>query len=163
MKHALILFAGMLASALACAADFSGHWLLDQSRSANLPPYYQEVRAHRLTNTQNDQQLLVDVEIEGAGPAPQKVSFLYNLDGTPGMSTTEVRTPMGVQQVPTTMAAAMGPDGRLHIAIAREVKQGERTVKGESTEDWALSPDGQTLTVHLVRQNQASDLVFAKQ
>jgi hypothetical protein len=163
MKHACTFVVAMLASAAAMATGFSGIWLLDQARSANLPPYYSGVKSHRLTNTQNEKQLVVAVEIEGPGPAPQKVSFLYNLDRTPSTSTTEVRTPAGIQQAPTTMAAAMGPDGQLHIAIAREVKQGERVVKGESAEDWSLSPDGQTLTVHMVRQNQGSDLVFTKQ
>jgi hypothetical protein len=105
----------------------------------------------------------VAVEIDGPGPSAHKADVVYNLDGTPGKSVTDVHTPTGPQQVPTRMAAAMAPDGKLHIAIEREVAQGDRIVKGESSEEWTLSPDGQTLTVHLVRQNQASELVFAKQ
>jgi hypothetical protein len=163
MKNLLLFASVLLATSTALATDYSGHWSLDKERSSNLPPYYSQVKSHRLTNSQNEKQLVVAVEIDAQGAEPQKVTFDYNLDGTPSTTTTEVRTPAGIEQVPTTMAAAMAPDGKLNIAIVREVKQGGKTVKGESSEEWSLSPDGQTLTVHLVRQNKASDLVFAKQ
>jgi hypothetical protein len=163
MKHLLFLAAALLASSAAGATDYTGTWSLDKSRSTNLPPFYGQVKAHTLTNTQTDKQLTVDIRIDGPGPAPQKVAFVYNLDGSPSTAVTEIRTPQGAQQVPTTMTTTVADDGKLHIDIVREVNMGGQTMKGQSSEDWSLSPDGQTLTVHLVRQNQASNLVFAKQ
>jgi hypothetical protein len=164
MKYLLLLAAALLASSAASATNYSGTWSLDKARSTNLPPYYADkVKSHTLTNKQDEQQLTVDVEIDGGGPAPDKVHFVYNLDGSETMTNTVMRTPAGEQHVPTTMKATVNKAGDVHIDIVRDVKMGEKTFKAASTEDWSLSPDGQTLTVHMVRQNQGSDLVFVKQ
>lgn len=163
MKN-LLLFAGALVlSAPVLATDYSGTWVLDTARSANLPPFYSQVRSHKLTNIQDGKQLTVDIEIEPAGRPVDRFAFVYKLDGTPTSAQTEVRTQAGVQKVPTTMTAHMDEEGKVHIDIVRLVKMGDEFTHSTSTEDWSLSPDGKTLTVKLVRQNLASNLVFAKQ
>ena len=162
MKRLSLLGAALLACAPVHAADFSGNWSLDRSRSSNLPPYYSQVSAHRLSATQDGRQLTVDVAIEGATPELQRDRFVYRLDGTPTSALTLVRTPEGRQEAPTTMKASMDEAGRLHIDIVREFGLAGGTVRGRSSEDWSLSPDGQTLTLRLARPNMVSSLVFAK-
>jgi len=162
MKRLSLLGAALLACAPALSADFSGNWSLDRSRSSNLPPYYSQVSSHRLSNAQAGNQLTVDVAIEGARPEPLLNRFVYRLDSMPTTAVTEVRTPEGPQQAPTTMKARMIDGGRLHIDIVREIGLAGGTVHGRSSEDWSLSPDGKTLTVRLVRPNMVSDLVFVK-
>lgn len=163
MRKLLLLAGALVLSAPVLATDYSGTWVLDTARSANLPPFYSQVKSHKLTNIQDDKQLTVDIEIEPAGRPADRFVFIYNLDGTPTTAQTDVRTPAGVQKVPTTMTARMAGDGKVHIDIVRELGMGDKTVQSTSTEDWSLSPDGRTLTVRMVRQNQASDMVFAKQ
>jgi hypothetical protein len=162
MKRLSLLGAALLACAPIHAADFSGNWTLDRTRSSNLPPWYSQASSHRLSNTQADGQLTVDVAIEGAAPEPVSKRFVYRLDGAPTTAITLVRTPEGRQEAPTTMKASMPGAGRLHIDIVREFGLAGGTVRGRSSEDWRLSPDGETLHVRLVRPNMASDLVFVK-
>jgi hypothetical protein len=162
MKRLSLLGAALLACAPIHAADFSGNWSLDRTRSTNLPPYYSQVTTHRLSNTQDGRQLIVDVAIEGATPEPQQHRFVYRLDGTPTSALILVRTPEGRQEAPTTMKARMSEAGRLHIDIVREFGLAGGTVRGRSSEDWSLSPDGKTLTVRQARPNMVSSLVFAK-
>jgi hypothetical protein len=156
------LLAASSLSASAAAVDYGGKWTLDKSRSVGLPPFYSQVASHTLDNTQDDRKLVVDIDIAGLGPTPSHASFEYRLDGTPTTAVTEVHTPAGVASVPTTMVARVDAAGQVHIAITREVPMNGKVVKGESSEDWNLSADGQVLTVHLVRNGQASDLVFTR-
>jgi hypothetical protein len=162
MKRLSLLGAALLACTPIHAADFSGNWSLDRTRSTNLPPYYSQVSSHRLSNTQDGKQLTVEVAIEGARPEPVQNRFVYRFDGTPTTAETEVRTPEGPQQAPTTMKASMDDAGRLHVDILREFALAGGTVHGRSSEDWSLSPDRKTLTIRLARPNMVSSLVFAK-
>lgn len=156
---ALALLTALALPILAHAADYSGTWSLDKAKSANLPPYYAQVQSHTLTNTQDTQTLKVAIAIRREGAAPDTVTFDYRLDGTPTQGRAMVRTPNGMQDVPTTMVMRMDAGGQVHIAVTRETPGAPPVT---STEDWSLSEDGQTLTVHLVRGPQASDLVFRR-
>lgn len=147
--------------------DYSGAWTLDKARSPNLPPMYANVRSQRLSVAQDDARLVVDVEIDGAGPAPERFSFTYSLDGMETSTTTPIRTQDGPVQVPTRLQARHGDDGRLHITITRELNMRGETVRATGTEEWELSPDGRTLTVHRVEQmprggEMRFDMVFAR-
>lgn len=152
---AALLTAATLAprpAAPAAPPDYGGAWTLDQARSTGLPPFYAQVRGHRLSVTQDDAHLVVDVEIEGAAAEPERFRFEYALDGAETAATTRVRTPNGMMDVPTRLRAEHGADGRLHITITRELSMGGRTMTATGTEEWELSPDGRTLVVHRVEQ-----------
>ncbi|CAH0272305.1 hypothetical protein SRABI118_03524 [Massilia sp. Bi118] len=162
MKRLSLLGAALLACAPIHAADFSGNWSLDRTRSTNLPPYYSQVTTHRLSTAQDGKQLTVEVAIEGARPEPEQGRFVYRFDGTPTTAVTLVRTPEGRQEAPTTMKASMDGAGRLHVDIVREFGLTGGIVRGRSSEDWSLSPDGRTLTVRQARPNMVSNLVFVR-
>jgi hypothetical protein len=134
------------------SAGYSGAWTLDQAQSTGLPPYYANVRSHRLDVAQSDSQLVVDVEIDAGRGAPDRMRFAYRLDGTETAATTQVRTPNGLRDVPTRLRATRDADGHIHITITRELRLGERTMTGVGTEEWELRPDGRTLVVHRLEQ-----------
>lgn len=156
---ALALLAALALPLIAHAADYSGTWSLDKAKSTNLPPYYAQIQSHTLTNAQTAQTLKVAIAIQREGAPVDTVTIDYRLDGTPIQGRAMVRTPQGMQEVPTSMVTRIDNAGQVHIAVTRETP-GAAPVT--STEDWTLSPDAQTLTVHLVRGPQASDLVFRR-
>jgi hypothetical protein len=174
MMKTLVL-AALLAAAAAGAApavaagppDFSGTWTLDRSRSTGLPPMYDAVRAQRLSVTQTASMMVVDIEIDAGAAEPERFHFEYALDGAETTTTTRVRTPNGALEVPTRLRARAGDDGRLHITITRELPRRGQTVTVTGTEEWELSADGRTLTVHRVEQTRQGaetrfDMVFAR-
>ena len=151
----------------AAPPDFSGTWTLDRSRSTGLPPMYDNVRAQRLSVTQTASTMVVDIEIDAGAAEPERFRFEYALDGAETATTTRVRTPGGALEVPTRLRARSDDDGRLHITITRELPRRGETVTVTGTEEWELSPDGRTLTVHRVeRMRQGAemrfDMVFAR-
>ncbi|HEX8319426.1 hypothetical protein [Longimicrobium sp.] len=146
--------------------DFTGAWTLDEAQSTGLPPYYAEIRSHRLAITQSDSQLHVGVEIENAEPEPLKMEFLYSLSGVETATQTPIRTPNGNMVVPTRLKATREDDGRIHITITREIRMGERTATGVVDEVWEMRADG-ALVVHRVDQmpngrEMRADMVFVR-
>lgn len=147
--------------------DYSGAWKLDKARSTGLPPFYASITSHRLAVRQTESRLEVDVVIEGVEPQPEHFEFVYPLDGSEGTTTTRVRTPNGALEVPARLRARHGDDGRLHITITREMPMRGQTVTATGTEEWELSADGRTLTVHRVEQMRQGaemrfDMVFVR-
>jgi hypothetical protein len=146
--------------------DFTGAWTLDEAQSTGLPPYYAEIRSHRLNIAQSDSQLRVAVEIENADPAPLKMEFLYSLSGVETATQTPIRTPNGNMVVPTRLKATRGDDGRIQITITREIQMRDRTVTGVTEEVWEMRADG-ALVVHRVDQMPngtvgRADMVFVR-
>lgn len=169
-----LLLAALLATsaapqpaAPAAHPDYSGAWTLDKARSTGLPPFYDQIRAHRLAVAQSDSQLVVDVEIDEGGAQPLRFNFAYSLTGAETATTTQVRTPNGMIDVPARLRARHGEDGRLHITTTRELPMRGQTVTVTGSEEWELAPDGRTLTVHRVEQmrqgqEMRSSMVFAR-
>jgi hypothetical protein len=162
-----VIAAAPIPAAPVSPPDYSGAWTLDKARSPGLPPMYASVRGQRLSVTQSDARLVVDVEVQAQAAQPERFSFAYSLDGAETTATTRIRTPDGTMDVPTRLRARHGDDGRLHITITRELPLGGQTVTAIGTEAWALSADGRTLTVHRVEQmprggEMRFDMVFAR-
>ena len=72
--------------------------------------------------------------------------FPYDLR-RPVQFTTQVRTPAGPANVPTTLTTTRRADGGLDIAIAREISMGGTVLHPGDRETWHLSPDGAQLIV----------------
>lgn len=176
MKRVLLGFA-LLATSLAYAAaepaarqgkaaDYSGAWTLDMAQSKNLPPFYANVKSHKLLVKQDSGRLNVDVEVSDGGAEPFKVSFVYTLDGTETKTKTQMRTPSGPLDVPTTLKAVQAEGGGLHITITREVVMRDQPFKMVTTEDWQLSPDGKTLNIRRAddtpRGKMEAEMVFVR-
>lgn len=146
--------------------NYAGSWTLDVAQSRSLPDYYARVKSHRLTITQDDARMDIAVEIDIGGPEPDRLRFSYPLDGTPVETETGIRMRDGLVNVPTTLRARVDDAGAVHITISRRIPMPDRVVVGETWEDWALSPDGRTLTIHRVddtpRGRLEADMVFVR-
>ena len=169
MKTILLVIAMLVASfALGAAkpANYAGSWTLDMKQSKNLPRYYERVKSHQLNITQDDKHLSVAVEIGHEQGEPDKINFIYNLDGSETKTETKIRTQNGLVSVPTTLKATVTDNGGLHITIGREIPMGDQTFKGVSVEDWQLSADKKTLTIHRAdetpRGKMEADMIFLK-
>jgi hypothetical protein len=156
-----------LALALVPPARYAGAWTLDRAQSRGLPPYYENVRSHRLAITQSDSVLDVFVTVDVGAATPDTIRFRYRLDGRTTQTQTAVRTPGGLQQVPTALVATPTTDGGVHIVITRTVAMGGPPMQAVSTEDWTLGTDQRTLTVHRVdempRGRLEADMVFRRE
>ena len=167
LLFAAALVAAVFTNALAKPANYAGAWTLDIKQSKNLPPYYSHVESHKLSITQDDKQLRVAVEISDTERGPFKIDFVYSLDGAETKTETQMRTPAGMRSVPTTLKATASEDGTIHITITREMAAPDgRALKAVTTEDWQLSPDAKTLTIHRAddtpRGKTESDMLFVK-
>jgi hypothetical protein len=160
----LLLAAGVFAGTK--AADFSGKWSLDMKQSKNLPPFYANIKSHRLAITQDEKQLTVAVDIDAGRSETDKFNFIYNLDGSDSKTETPIRTPNGLIMAPTVLNAKNGADGKLQITITREIALPDKSFKGVTIEDWELCKDGKTLTIkrtdELPNGKVTADLIFVK-
>jgi len=127
-------------------SSFVGKWHLDVARSRDLPPFYAGLREHVLDIAQDDSSVTVDVTLLDTAGVVQRLRFPYNLRRAV-RTTTQVRTPRGPMDVPTTLTATPRPDGGLEISIAREVTMGERVLRPSDRETWHLSPSGAELLI----------------
>ena len=139
------------ASAPVAVASFAGRWTLDTARSRDLPPWYANVREHRLVITQSDSSLVVDVAMVDTAGTTTPMSFPYHLR-RPVETTTKVITPRGPIDIPTTLTAKPRTDGGLEIDIARVITMGERVLKPGDHESWTLSADGRQLLIDRVAE-----------
>jgi hypothetical protein len=168
LLFAAALVAATFANVLAKPADYSGAWTLDVKQSKNLPPYYSHIKGHKLSVTQDDKRLRVAVEIDDTQAAePFRMDFAYTLDGTETKTETQIRTPAGARSVPTTLKAVAAEDGTLRVTITRDIDMPDgAAVKAVTVEDWKLSADAKTLTIHRAddgpRGKTESDMIFVK-
>lgn len=132
-------------------SSFAGRWTLDTSLSRDLPPWYANVREHRLEITQNDSALVVEVAMVDTAGTTTPMTFPYSLRG-PVRTTTKVLTPRGPIDIPTTLTAKPRADGGVEIDIAREITMGERVLKPGDHESWTLSADGKQLLIDRVAE-----------
>ena len=130
----------------AALSSFAGAWRLDVAQSRDLPPFYAALREHRLDIAQSDSSLVVDVALVDTAGATMPMRFPYDLRRAVA-TTTQVRTPRGPIDVPTTLTATPRADGGVDISIARELTMGERTLRPGDRETWHLSPDGARLLI----------------
>lgn len=163
---AVALSISALASGVTKPADYAGTWTLDKNQSKNLPRYYERIQSHKLIITQDERHLNIAVEIGLGQNEPDKMSFNYNLDGSETKTETSIRGPGGLLSVPTVLKAIVKESGGLAITITRDITMPDRRFKAVTTEDWQLSADGKTLTIHkaddTARGKMESDMIFLK-
>ena len=128
------------------AASYAGRWRLDVTQSRDLPTFYDRIREHVLDIVQTDSTLTVDVAMVDTAAATQRLLFPYNLRH-PVRTMTQVLTPRGPMDIPTTLTATRRADGGLDIDIAREITMGERVIRPADRETWHLSADGRRLLI----------------
>jgi hypothetical protein len=142
-----ILLASLLAlSSLAHAADYSGTWALDKSRS-KLPAPYERVKSHILINTQTPTRLNVTVEMDAGFPEKDRTVIVYPLDGTVLNTESKIRMQQGQVSVPATVQGSTDAEGGVHFLTRRTIPMGGQQITSNDAEDWRLSADGNVLTI----------------
>lgn len=124
------------------------------------------MRSQSLRVAQQGWHLDVAVSVDVGAAAPDTMRFVYNINGAETRTRTPVRGAGGMTDVPTVLRAVATPDRQVHLTIEREIPMGDRTFHAVSKEDWLLSADGNTLTVHRVddtpRGTVECDMVFQR-
>lgn len=169
MKKIIILLAlslAFLTSAFGKTPDFTGTWTLDLEKSKDVKTFYPTVKSHTLFIKQDKKHLTIAAEIDAGRAAPDKLDFIYNLDGSETKSEIMIRTPNGPVSVPTVLKAVPLENERLQTEISREQRMGEKTMKWTTVEIWQLSADGKTLTIYrkddTPRGKMEGEYVFVK-
>jgi hypothetical protein len=132
------------------APSYAGAWTLDLGKSTGLPDYYSRVKSHKLSIAQNEAQLKVEVTVDAGFGEPDKIPFAYALNGVETKTETSIRGPGGLVPVPTKLTASQSSDGHVHINITRIIAMGGPPMDAVTTEEWSMSADGSTLTVHRI-------------
>lgn len=149
MRTTLVLLLALASHAAAQAPGkhpYAGRWSLDVAASRDLPPFYAMVRSHTLEIAQDDTSLVVGVVMTDTAGVAMPMRFPYDLR-KPVRTTTQVRTPSGPREIPTTLTATPRADGGIDVDIAREVAMGGTVAKPMDRERWALSADGRQLLI----------------
>lgn len=144
---ALVLLATLSLSA-ATPANYAGTWTHDPAASKGMPPMFADIKAWTLTVKQDAKQLTNAVHIENDRVGTTDHTFVYALDGSETSTETPIMTPAGALQVPTKLQARAADNGTLRVTITRDIPMGGEAVHSVTTEDWELSADGKTLTIH---------------
>jgi hypothetical protein len=145
--------------------SYAGTWVLDMAASRNLPPFYSNVKSHRLSITQDASHLNVGVDIDVGMPQPMHLDLPYPLNGRDTTVQTTMRMPQPTQ-IPTTLHATTDRAGAVHITITRQLPTPGGPVTGTMQETWHLRPDGKTLDIRMVDDgpmgHRESDYVFVR-
>ena len=165
---AIMLLATTFTFAAIMPVNYAGTWTLDTKQSKDLPKNLQDVNFVKLYVTQDKKVLKVVDETKFNGQEALKQTDVYNLDGTESKKPTEWSKAGGTLKIPATRKVVVADDGKLKLIKAR----GFQTPNGGFTvaqiEDWTLSADGKTLTVHHLNQMDDNkkdeyELVFVKE
>ena len=165
---AITLLATTFTFAAITPVNYAGTWTLDTKQSKDLPKNLQDVNFVKLYVTQDKKVLKVVEETKFNGEEAFKQTDVYNLDGKESKKPTEISKRSGTLKIPTTRKVVVADDGKLKLIKAR----GFQTPNGgfiiTQVEDWTLSADGKTLTVHHVNQMDGNkkeeyELVFVKE
>jgi hypothetical protein len=165
---AIMLLATTFTFAAIMPVNYAGTWTLDTRQNKDLPKHLQDVDFVKLYITQDNKVLKVVDEAKFKGQETSKQTDVYNLDGTESKKPTEWSKAGGTLKIPATRKVVVADDGKLKLIKTR----GFQTPNGRFTvtqvEDWTLSADGKTLTVHHVNQmdgdkKEEYELVFVKE
>lgn len=150
---ALVFGLGIVSAA---PSNFSGTWMLDKSKSGELPRGMQNAEIVWEVK-QDDKQITVQSPTMGG-----QQTAVFNLDGSETKADVEGRFPGKA-----TRKAKWMNDGKtleLHTVLNANIQGNDVTIT--TLEHWELAEDGKALKVHRViespRGTNESNLVFAK-
>ena len=165
---AIMLLATTFTFAAIMPVNYAGTWTLDTKQREDLPKHLQNVDFVKLYITQDNKVLKVVEEMKFNGQEASKQTDVYNLDGTESKKPTELGTAGGALKIPATRKVVVADDGKLKLIKARGFQTPNGSFVVAQIEDWTLSADGKTLTVHHVNQTdnitkEEYELVFVKE
>lgn len=166
MKRITALLAGLTPLILALVvnaappASFAGLWVLDKSKTQNLPRQWENATSVTMEIKQDEKQITAETQAEGSQfPSP---TWTYNLDGTESSVDVQGRMPSKA-----TLKAAWANDGNtLELSRKQTGTFNGQEFSFTTTEKWTLSEEGKVLTIlrssETPRGKQESTLVFNK-
>lgn len=165
---AIMLSATTFTFAAIKPVNYAGTWTLDTRQSKDLPENLQKVDFVKLYITQDNKVLKVVDETKFNGQEALKQTDVYNLDGKESKKPTEVSKAGVTLKIPSTRKVVVADDGKLKLIKARGFQTPNGSFVVAQIEDWTLSADGKTLTVHHVNQTdnitkEEYELVFVKE
>jgi hypothetical protein len=164
---AITLLATTFTFAAITPVNYAGTWTLDTKRSKDLPENLQKVDFVKLYITQDNKVLKVVDETKFNGQEVFKQTDVYNLDGTESKKPTEVSKAALTFKIPATRKVVVADDGKLKLIKARGFQTPNGGFIVTQVEDWTLSADGKTLTVHHMNtdgnKKEEYELVFVKE
>jgi len=156
----LTAFAFVLVVNAAPAPNFAGTWVLDKSKTQNLPRQWENAASVTMDIKQDDKQITVETKAEGSQFPSQP--YTYNLDGTE--SNVEVQGRMPGKAI---LKATWAKDGNtLELNRKQTGTFNGQEVSFTTDEKLTLNEGGKVLTIARAsespRGKQESTLVFNK-
>ena len=141
-------------------ANFAGSWVLDKSKTQNLPRQWENATSVTMEIKQDDKQVTIETKAEGS-PFPSQ-PYSYNLDGTESNVDVQGRMPGKA-----TLKATWTNDGNtLELSRKQTGNFNGQEFTVTSNEKLTLSEGGKVLTIarssESPRGKQESTLVFNK-
>lgn len=139
-------------------ANFSGIWLLNKTKSANLPQIFSTVDEYILTIKQDDQSITVSTEFSGSGQKIASQPDTFPIDGT----AVEKEDRRGFK---SKRSFRYGDDQHLVVTTEKKFTGEVQMANTNENEDWQLSDGGNTLTITITGKddaNQKQVRVFTK-
>ncbi len=141
-------------------ANFGGTWVLDKSKTQNLPRQWENATSVTMEIKQDEKQVAIETKAEGSQFPSQPMS--YNVDGSE--STAEIQ---GRMPGKATLKATWSNDGNtLDLSRKQSGNFNGQDFTFTTTEKLTLSEGGKVLTIARVsespRGKQESTLVFNK-
>lgn len=156
----LTAFAFVFVVNAAPPANFAGTWVLDKSKTQNLPRQWENAASVTMEIKQDDKQFTIETKAEGSQFPSQP--FTYNLDGTESNVDVQGRMPGKA-----TLKAAWANDGNtLELNRKQTGSFNDQEFTLTTSEKLSLSEGGKVLTIARLsespRGKQESTLVFNK-
>jgi hypothetical protein len=150
----------VLAVNAAVPANFAGTWVLDKSKTQNLPRQWENATSVTMEIKQDEKKVTLETKAEGSQFPSQPLS--YNLDGTESSIDVQGRMPGKA-----TLKAAWSNDGNtLELNRKQSGNFNGQDFTFTTTEKLSLSDGGKVLTIarssESPRGKQESTLVFNK-
>ena len=160
---ALGVLAALMFSLVANAsapANFAGTWVLDKSKTQNLPRQWENATSVTMEIKQDEKQITIETKAEGSQFPSQPVS--YNVDGSESIVEMQGRMPGKA-----TLKASWSKDGNT-LELSRK-QSGERDGNAftiSNTDKLTLAEEGKVLKIARTNESprgtQESTLVFNK-
>lgn len=127
--------------------DFSGIWILDKTKSINLPPLFQNVQEYLLIIKQDDKAITVSTEFTGRGQTISAEPDTFPIDG----SVVEKNDSRGFKQ---KRSFKFGENNNLHVETEKVFFGQVQMPNTSEKESWDLTEEGKTLTITIMPKTE---------
>lgn len=138
--------------------DFNGIWVLDKTKSVNLPNLFQSVQEYLLIIKQDEKSITVSTEFSGRGQTISAEPDTFPIDGT----VVEKNDRRGFKQ---KRSFRFGENSSLQVETEKIFSGEIQMPDSNEKESWDLSEEGKILTITIfpkTEEGKKQVRVFAK-